>query len=890
MCVSQSWAEPYTIPLLLPPGASGDPQGVLRILNATAESGAVEIHAIDDSGARTGPATFTLNASAAAEFTATDLQSGNPALGLAGGIGTATGDARLEIETDLDIVPMAFVRAADGALSAMHDTVRGPGDGSGGYTYQVPVFNLSTETVQASRLRLINPGDAAAAITIAGRDDTGAPAGGGDVTLTLAAGAAKTLTAQQLEAGDESVAGRLGAGVGKWRLTVSSDRPLEVVNIVVSNAGYWTNLSTTAVRGEAPPDLDTFAERFEGREILYDTGAGISTFTPIADGRFAETGGSGGAAAADTGDYGYAAIGPEAGRLTLDYDDGERCRANLYFSTRTGGWFASHCTATGDPNGRRTGGTWSLGSGEVDAGDGAVMETGYAVDDALPGVPTSGAFTPTITGGGSILPTGDGTTIMLSHEAYFELDDGTRYTCTAPDGCTIANGTVTAGAVTGRAAGAGEVGRFPGECQVGMTLNSGQSCTYPGTADEFSVNARGRGSFLGRLAGIRIRIDNETINGRLYDFEASHRGGGVWRIDRIAGSEEPPVGADATFVLSGLVTDSRSVGLAVAGATVRIDGGPRAGQTEITGADGRYRFENLAGTIAVTVTGGSSYPARTIDVTMDTDRTVDFVLEHSGRPPFEGTVWITPNLITPSDPTSLTDVAYVGRGVRDFWDPLAELWVVNHAYLFDARYAGQVVEFQVHSHFRTSEAARSQVDTYAPALGRLPAVLLSGAREVEISNVDYPFEGNGHLGAFHIYTGDGEALMEDGFLEEVLVHEGGHVSLDPGHENRPDWLAAQAADGVFVSDYARDYPTREDVAESILPYFGLRYRPDRLTEADRFAIAAAIPNRLLYFDGQGFDMSPYTRMESTVPAADPNSLERPGSWQPFESPGMRLYR
>ena len=73
------------------------------------------------------------------------------------------------------------------------------------------------------------------------------------------------------------------------------------------------------------------------------------------------------------------------------------------------------------------------------------------------------------------------------------------------------------------------------ECYVGLLVRPGESCTYPGTADEFSVNARGRGSFLGRLAGIRIRINNETINGRVYDFLATHQGDGVWRIDRIAG-------------------------------------------------------------------------------------------------------------------------------------------------------------------------------------------------------------------------------------------------------------------------------------------------------------------------------------------------------------------
>ncbi len=382
------------------------------------------------------------------------------------------------------------------------------------------------------------------------------------------------------------------------------------MNIVVSNAGYWSNLSTTAARGAAPPDLDAFAERFEGRNIVQETDAGISTFTPVADGRFTETDGSSGATVADMGDYDYAAIGSEAGRLTLDYDDGDQCRANLYFSTRTSGWFASQCTATGDPKGHRTGGTWSLVDGEVDGEGGAVMKTGYGVGDALPGVPTSGAFTPTITGGGSILPTGGGTAILLIDEAYFELSDGTQYTCTAPLGCRIANGTVTAGTVTGRlTAGTGEVSRFP-ECQEGVTLSPGQSCTYPGT--------------------------------------------------------------DTTFVLRGLVTDSRSAGLAVTGATVRIESGPWAGDREITGTDGRYRFENLAGTITVTVTGKSSYPARTIEVTMDTDRTVDFVLEHNGRPPFGGTAFISPNLITPSDPTSLTDVTYVGRGARDLLNPHAD--------------------------------------------------------------------------------------------------------------------------------------------------------------------------------------------------------------------------
>ena len=85
-----------------------------------------------------------------------------------------------------------------------------------------------------------------------------------------------------------------------------------------------------------------------------------------------------------------------------------------------------------------------------------------------------------------------------------------------------------------------------GDCYPGLLLGRGASCTYPGTNDAFTVNARGRGRFLDDLAGIRIRIENETVGGRVYDFLASHEGDGVWRIERVAGmTEEPSFGAAA---------------------------------------------------------------------------------------------------------------------------------------------------------------------------------------------------------------------------------------------------------------------------------------------------------------------------------------------------------
>ena len=452
------------MPLFPAPGAPGDPQGVLRIVNDTAEAATVRIFAIADAGTRSGPATIALGASAAVEFDATELRSANPAKGLSGGLGSFSGDVRLTIDSDAPIVPLAFVRASDGTLSAMHDSVRAGSAAQGAYRYDVPIFNLSTAVSQDSRLRLINAGDTSAAVTIEGNDD-GDAATGGTVGLTLPAGGARTLTAQQLEAGGAGLTGQLGAGIGRWRLTVSSDQPLHVVNVAASPAGYWSNLSTTAARGAAPANLAGFNDRFVGEGVVLETGVGRSSLMPAENGRFSDTQSADGTAATFEGDYNYAGLGPDAGRLTLDYDDGTRCESNVYFSSRTSGWFAERCTGGPDLEDTWSGGNWFVGAIEDEGGGGGAdpVATTYGVDESLPGVPTSGLFVPARLSGGSTRVSGGSTTIELNDDGYIDLDDGTRYTCTSADGCAIVDGTVTRGSVTGRSSGSvgGEVERFP---------------------------------------------------------------------------------------------------------------------------------------------------------------------------------------------------------------------------------------------------------------------------------------------------------------------------------------------------------------------------------------------------------------------------------------------
>ncbi len=379
-------AERYTIPWFVSADAGGAPQGVLRIGNGTGKSGSAEIVAIDDAGARTGPVTLELNPWAAVELTATELQSGNAAKGLANGFGNLSGDVRLLIDSDVAIVPSAYVRSGGGALAAVHDTVLEATE-PGRYRYDVAIFHPSANVTQQSRLRLINPGGPAARILIEARDDAGMAASGGTVELTLPAGAAQTLTAQQLAAGDPAVlTGRLGAGVGNWRLSVTSDLPIQAVNVTVGSGGDWSNLSTSAVTGWAPEDEASFEARFLDRVIVSRDGLARLELRVLAGNRFRDTRVEDGVEDVVEGDYRYRRTGRDAGQVSFGYDGLEPCTARFYFDSSTAGWYTSGCIDTVERVEDWTGGTWvGLDSGAmpVDLGSGLddhIYTVGTAID------------------------------------------------------------------------------------------------------------------------------------------------------------------------------------------------------------------------------------------------------------------------------------------------------------------------------------------------------------------------------------------------------------------------------------------------------------------------------------------------------------------------------
>ena len=226
--------------------SASDParEGFARIISRDQRSGTVHIHAIDDAGRRRGPVSLSLGAGKAMHFNSEDLEAGNPAKGLSGGLGAGEGHWRLELDADVDIEALAYMRTPDGFLTGMN-ALAPKRNGR----IEVVFFNPASNERQVSRLRLVNPADADATLTITGMDDAGEAPPEGAVTLTVPAGAAAEITAQQLEAGADHFDGRFGDGKGKWRLFIEADQDIQAMSLLESPTGHIANLSAgTAVR------------------------------------------------------------------------------------------------------------------------------------------------------------------------------------------------------------------------------------------------------------------------------------------------------------------------------------------------------------------------------------------------------------------------------------------------------------------------------------------------------------------------------------------------------------------------------------------------------------------------------------------------------------------
>ena len=263
-------------------------RGIVRIINHSERSGTVTIHGVDGAGTRYGPATLSLEAKESVHLDSAELEDGSPSKGLLGGLGDGTGNWRLELTTELDIEPLAYVRNVHGAFTPLHAIARTAVDDSGDTVHHVPLFPSVGDGMHDSQLRLINLGDADVAATIGGVDDAGNPATD-TVRLTIPGGQTRTLTPQDLETPGpdlEDAGGGLGDGEGNWRLSVVADGDIAVMSLLLGSDTV-ANLSASRPKGSSHdvPFVPASSGSREGyvRIINHSDESGDLTVTGIDD-------------------------------------------------------------------------------------------------------------------------------------------------------------------------------------------------------------------------------------------------------------------------------------------------------------------------------------------------------------------------------------------------------------------------------------------------------------------------------------------------------------------------------------------------------------------------------------------------------------------------------
>jgi len=216
-------------------------------------------------------------------------------------------------------------------------------------------------------------------------------------------------------------------------------------------------------------------------------------------------------------------------------------------------------------------------------------------------------------------------------------------------------------------------------------------------------------------------------------------------------------------------------------------------------------------------------------------------------PPYRGMIWAGFDIIRTDDPSAFETLTSTGTGSRKMFDRRSNSWVTRTAYLFAATFTdGLEIEIQVNSEFGSVEEAKKQVLQHLTAVGQLPTLLRRDVETMWIHAGDNDYGGgNNNL---LIHTGRTAQYIGAKNLEETLFHEAVHTSIDGRYADSAEWKAAQAADSGFISSYARDNPDREDMAESMLPAYGVLIHPNRISAMQRDIIRETMPNRLAFFE------------------------------------------
>jgi hypothetical protein len=230
--------------------------------------------------------------------------------------------------------------------------------------------------------------------------------------------------------------------------------------------------------------------------------------------------------------------------------------------------------------------------------------------------------------------------------------------------------------------------------------------------------------------------------------------------------------------------------------------------------------------------------------------------------PFEGTNYDLSDFVNETDYSSFSTIEFIETGSRQMLTRESDTYELLEAHVFTAYYLDDhQISIEVNTEFNFEEA-QDQAKKYAYMFGQLPKILKSRVNSLHIHKGYYAWAGDRYNNTIVIHTDVSdylENLPTGSFLEESLIHEATHITLDHYYLNSPLWKEAQQNDNAFVSEYAKEFPNQEDITESFVAYVAVKHFPDRLDQLLINKVLSTSINRFKFFDNESFDMSIYDK-------------------------------
>ena len=166
------------------------------------------------------------------------------------------------------------------------------------------------------------------------------------------------------------------------------------------------------------------------------------------------------------------------------------------------------------------------------------------------------------------------------------------------------------------------------------------------------------------------------------------------------------------------------------------------------------------------------------------------------NPPFRGTNFITGDIITSTDPSLFSEIEYIGTGSREMYDRRnGGAWINIEPYLFDTSFSdGLKTEIQINPEFKLDEAT-VEANKYAFLIGQLPTALRKDVQTMWIHKGEEAYGGGNYNLLVHTGMTEYYENFDTGIVEETLIHEAAHTSLDAYHypdreTNGENWIEA----------------------------------------------------------------------------------------------------